>query len=90
MNDAEMAQAEEEYRQEMEYAEPIPRAFCDQYEIHNDHVYRAINGNTYSCPGFDAEDMAALVAEQNAPPCEHGLSQSLCAGPGHYPMERDY
>lgn len=22
------------------------------------------------------------------PPCEHGLSQRLCAGPGHYPMDR--
>lgn len=90
MNDAEYAQAENEYRQEMEYAEPIPRAFCDQYEIHEGHAYRAVNGNTYLCSGFDAEDMASLEREMNAEPCEHGLSQSLCSGPMHYPAERDY
>ena len=24
------------------------------------------------------------------PTCEHGLSASLCDGPGHYPADRDY
>ena len=62
-------------------------AFCDGYEAHEAHAYRAVNGNTYSCPGLSAEDMAALEAEANQPSCEHGLSQSLCAGPGHYPMD---
>ena len=28
-----------------------------------------------------------LTAEALYPSCEHGLSLSLCAGPGHYPMD---
>jgi hypothetical protein len=66
------------------------RAFCDAYNVHEPHCYRAVNGNYYDCPGFDKEDEAALVAEQNAPPCEHGLSARLCAGPGHYPPDREW
>lgn len=62
-------------------------AFCDQYVVHEAHTYRALNGNTYRCSGFDAEDEAAVRAEALRPPCEHGLSASLCAGPGHYPPD---
>lgn len=76
---------EDEYE---EYdVEPVPGAFCDRYEVHEGHVYVALNSNVYKCPGFDAEDAAALEREANQPPCPHGLSQSLCAGPGHYPTD---
>lgn len=67
--------------------EPTPRAFCDGYTVHDPHAYRAVNGNTYDCPGFDADDMAELVRKENEPPCEHGLSADLCAGPMHYPPD---
>jgi hypothetical protein len=78
------------YEGEWDDMEPTPRAFCDVYDVHEAHCYRAVNGNYYDCPGFDAEDMAALIAEQNEPPCEHGLSARLCAGPGHYPPDREW
>ena len=62
-------------------------AFCDEYVVHEPHVYRALNGTNYRCCGLDAEAMAALEAEAARPPCEHGLSAALCAGPGHYPPD---
>lgn len=67
--------------------EATPAAFCDTYAAHDSHIYSAINRNTYACPGFTADDVAALEAQQALPPCEHGLSASLCAGPGHYPAD---
>lgn len=36
------------------------------------------------------EDLAAAADALLDPPCEHGLSSSLCAGPGHYPMDDRY
>lgn len=33
------------------------------------------------------EDLAGAAWEILDPPCEHGLSSSLCAGPGHYPAD---
>lgn len=30
------------------------------------------------------------VEEALYPSCEHGLSASLCAGPGHYPMDNQF
>jgi hypothetical protein len=66
---------------------PAPRAFCDGYEAHEPHHYVALNGNTYSCPGLTAEALAELEAYDPGT-CEHGLSADLCAGPGHYPMDR--
>lgn len=78
-----------DYEEEWYPEEPgqIRYAFCDNYEIHEPHTYCALNGWTLECSGFDDEDYEAMVKEQNAPPCEHGLSASLCAGPGHYPMD---
>lgn len=75
-----------DYCAEME-AEPLPRAFCDNYAAHEAHVYQAINGNMYDCAGMTAEDVAEMEAEANRPPCPHGLSAALCAGPGHYPPD---
>ncbi len=34
-----------------------------------------------------ADEFVKLI-EMLHPTCEHGLSESLCAGPNHYPMER--
>jgi hypothetical protein len=67
--------------------EPLPGAFCDQYVVHDEHVYGALNSNVYQCPGFTAEDLAFVEAEAAQEPCEHGLSLSLCAGPMHYPAD---
>ena len=62
-------------------------AFCDGYTVHEKHVYSALNSNTYLCPGLTDADMASLEAEAAQPPCEHGMSASLCAGPMHYPAD---
>lgn len=35
---------------------------------------------------FD-EEVFPLTADSLFPTCEHGLSESLCAGPMHYPHE---
>lgn len=59
-------------------------AFCDDNEVHAEHTYRAINGNTYICNGFTEEDAAYLEELASAPPCEHGMSAHLCSGPMHY------
>jgi hypothetical protein len=64
--------------------EPTPRAFCDNYEVHEAHSYWAINRNMYQCGGFTAGDLADAEAEAARPPCEHGLSASLCGGPMHW------
>lgn len=75
-------EAEDGFDEEME---PIPRAFCDRYEVHVPHVYLAINGNHYDCPGFTAGDLADLeTAEVNAETCEHGLAMELCSGDQHW------
>lgn len=63
--------------------------FCDSYEIHEPHTYTALNGWHLKCPGFTAEALAALEREAAEPPCEHGLSARLCAGPAHYPADED-
>lgn len=76
----------ERERWEAEMPPTLP-AFCDQYVVHEPHVYRAVNGETYKCPGWDEKDEAALRAEMLEPPCEHGLSARLCTGPGHYPPD---
>jgi hypothetical protein len=65
----------------------VEHGFCDQYVIHAPHTYTALNAWVLKCPGFDSEDEAYLLAQQNAEPCEHGLSASLCAGPMHYPPD---
>lgn len=66
-----------------------PEPMCGQYNLHDSHWYEAMNGREYNCAGFTEEDEEALRFIQSQPPCEHGLSQHLCAGPGHYPLERD-
>jgi hypothetical protein len=63
--------------------EPLPAAFCDEYVAHEAHVYGAINGLTYSCPGLTAQELAAEEADA-ALQCEHGLRASLCGGPMHW------
>lgn len=68
----------------------IKRAFCDSYEVHEDHVYVALNAELYKCPGMTAEDLAAIYVEENRTPCEHGLSQTLCSGPQHYPSDNRF
>ena len=34
-------------------------------------------------------DTAAKLLDFLYPTCDHGLSASLCAGPGHYPPDRE-
>lgn len=60
------------------------RAFCDVYEVHDEHGYRAINHESYNCPGFTAQDRAELDAIEAEPPCEHGMSARDCGGPMHW------
>jgi len=73
-----------------ETAEPAaPRAYCDGHEIHERHHYVALNGNTYSCPGLSAAELAEWDAYDPGT-CEHGLSADLCSGPSHYPMDRGW
>jgi hypothetical protein len=73
---------------EMDYEDYFPEerrmAFCDEYVLHEGHTYRALNGNTYSCPGFIQEDLDELERIANLPPCQHGMSAQLCSGPQHY------
>ncbi|AVD99370.1 hypothetical protein SEA_BILLNYE_198 [Streptomyces phage BillNye] len=38
----------------------------------------------------DQLDGHPLLQEALYPSCEHGLSLSLCAGPGHYPMDNQF
>lgn len=59
-------------------------AFCDTYEAHEAHNYRAVNHNYYNCPGLTAEDLIELESRADEL-CEHGMSADLCAGPMHYP-----
>jgi hypothetical protein len=75
-------EAEEQWAAEYD-AEPTPRAFCDVYQPHEPHWYRALNHQDYSCPGItqqELDDLAALTE----PRCEHGLSAYLCGGPQHW------
>lgn len=58
-------------------------AFCDVYEPHEPHSYRALNGNTYSCSGLSSDDLAS-IERLTEPRCEHGLSAYLCRGPMHW------
>lgn len=60
--------------------------FCDVYEPHEEHLYRAINTDTYLCPGITAAALDEIEYRYSAP-CEHGLSAYLCAGPNHYPTD---
>lgn len=57
--------------------------FCDYYEVHEAHNYRAVNHNHYNCPGFTQADLDELLAQANDR-CEHGLSAQLCGGFNHY------
>ena len=69
--------------------EPMPaHGWCGDYEVHSRHFYTAINCEVYDCSGLTDEDLAEVEAGNALPPCEHGLSSDLCAGPGHYPMDR--
>jgi hypothetical protein len=65
----------------------IRRAFCDRYELHPPHTYVDRHVWSIDCPGWDEVDEADLRELQAQPPCEHGMSAHLCAGPSHYPME---
>ena len=74
---------------EYDYDWPEPQAallhaFCDVYDQHGPHVYTALNGEPYNCPGMSREQAAWFESE---PECEHGLRASLCAGPNHYPAD---
>lgn len=65
-----------------DWCEPTPRAFCDQYVVHEPHVYQALNRNMYDCPGLSAE---ALAYDPGT--CHHGMSADLCmdpVGPHHF------
>jgi predicted heme/steroid binding protein len=59
-------------------------AYCDVYNVHDGHTYRAVNGNTYDCPGLLAAGSHASLVESDADLCEHGMSASLCGGPMHW------
>lgn len=67
--------------------ERTPAAFCDVYAVHEPHAYRALNRNTYLCPGFTDDDLGEVERLAAEPLCEHGLSAWLCAGPNHYPSD---
>ena len=43
----------------------------------------------YDAQTFERNERAMIEAIENEGECEHGLSQALCAGPGHYPMDKD-
>lgn len=74
----------EDYPEEEFYdPEPVTRGFCDGYEVHEPHVYVAINQNLYSCPGLTQEQLDEMDAYDPGT-CEHGLSADLCSGPMHY------
>jgi hypothetical protein len=62
-------------------------AFCDEYWVHEPHVYQALNHSTYRCPGMTDPDLE-YITEMTEATCEHGLSEYLCAGPNHYPADR--
>lgn len=67
--------------------EQTPAAFCDQYNAHESHVYIAINGNTYACPGLTSAELAAIEAYDPGT-CAHGMNADLCADPiNHYPRD---
>jgi len=63
--------------------EPVQRGFCDVYEVFEPHIYSAINGNVYDCPGMTRKDLAELHATMDAE-CEHGMSLISCSGPMHW------
>lgn len=56
-------------------------------------AYLTPRGATHaSWPATEADaervmDTWPLMADKLWPTCEHGLSASLCAGPGHYPAD---
>lgn len=64
--------------------EPTPRAFCDVYDVHEPHWYRALNRNDYSCPGLTVAELAEIERIENEPLCEHQLSARQCGGPMHW------
>lgn len=66
-----------------EMDQPSRNAYCDVYEVHDGHIYRALNGNHYDCPGLSAGDHASLIESANDV-CEHGMSAALCGGPMHW------
>lgn len=80
---AELARTEGPYDEEEEVLEPLARGFCDNYEVHEPHVYRALNQNMYDCDGLTEAQLAELDAYDPGT-CEHGLSADLCGGPMHW------
>jgi hypothetical protein len=81
---SEIAEYEEDYDTFIpEMDQPRPDAFCDTYEAHDPHIYRALNTNYYRCPGIGTADLAELMAMTEAT-CEHGMAAWLCSGPMHY------
>lgn len=80
-----MSETQAEYEPEEDWydPEPVDRAFCDSYEVHEPHIYTAINANLYDCPGL-TESQLAEIEERSEETCEHGLSAWLCSGPNHY------
>lgn len=51
-------------------------------------AYIATHGHLALWAAEDNEwDAFPLAADALDPQCEHGLSRSLCAGPGHYPAD---
>jgi hypothetical protein len=69
--------------------QPIPHSYCDKYVVEEPHIYVAINGGLYSCPGLTADQLAELEAYDPGT-CEHGLNADLCYGPMHYPPDLPY
>jgi len=63
--------------------QPSRYAFCDNYDVHEAHNYRALNTNHYECGGWaqvDADELEAISSQR----CEHGMAAWLCSGPMHY------
>ena len=50
------------------------------------YIERYSKDRSFSVTDDFDDELFPLTTASLFPTCEHGLSESLCAGPGHYPM----
>ena|SRR5690242_19835447 len=63
---------------------------CGRCKLHHTSVdaIRFCYAVKYDAETFARNEAARAKEIEEAGDCEHGLSAALCAGPGHYPMDR--